>query len=446
MYKRILTYFIFNCINTICLFKIDATNPIIIKYIIIIVLSYLFFSKISFNIANSFSSFFILIYIYASHSIILLIPDLSNKMSLIVQQSQFDFSLTLYILYFSIFIIHRKITNKNYNNYNFNKKNMFIKSPIKNKYIYLFFISIFIATLITYSLGISRMGQASRELPFKLGGFLNYYRSIIIPVIFAVIVYRNYYFKSKKTILIYIVIMLIWVFLDSFVKLSRSTIIEYFVPLFQILIFTSVLSLKSTLKYLIPIIIIAFILFPVITALRNHDGNINFNAIREVSSDNVSKNETFTTTYKRLFSNAYYYEKYIPYINNDIFDFSNLRRIASIGGSHYFTTYVIDDLWGIEGHNSGSTGICDALLIGGRGFAYFSFILSTIFALYIDSNKLRQKPLNRITLFYFLRWTVQWRFWSLFFDVAQFSLFIVFITIYYINNYNSKQQSFKISI
>jgi hypothetical protein len=69
------------------------------------------------------------------------------------------------------------------------------------------------------------------------------------------------------------------------------------------------------------------------------------------------------------------------------------------------------------------------LLIGGIGFSCFSFFISTLLAMYFDSDQMRAYPMRRTFNFYLIRWLVTMRFWSLIFNpillLVMFFLFLL---------------------
>ena len=415
--KKILIFFLFIGLNLFNLFLINYTYTHLLLFIFTIVIAGFFFINFNFEIKKSFILISILIYLFCSHSILPLL--ISFNLIQYDREALSDVYL-LTLLYYNILFVTFLIF-KNKWNYFVKEELVFYKKP--KVYLVFFFLFIYSLSLISLYFGIGRMGGENIALPFKLAGIINYLRIDFVPFGF-VILYSLYRERLNKTELLSLLLFFfLWCVFDAFVRLSRSAVVEYMIPFFIYVIITNKESFKSLFKIFIPIFIINVSLYPVITALRDVDDKVSISSISRVEATEGSDQNI--KIWKRTFSNAFFYERYQPFVSFEIFDFSNFDAIYSLKGSHNFTTIVVDGLGNIAGtHSSGTTGLADSLLIGGVGFSLFTFGITVIIALYFDSPAMRSYPVTRAFGFFLVRWLIWYRSWSLLFDPTQIFVFI----------------------
>jgi hypothetical protein len=170
------------------------------------------------------------------------------------------------------------------------------------------------------------------------------------------------------------------------------------------------------LKYGGILLIVNVILFPIITNLRHDD------AFKVRTSIEKEKE----TMWKRTFNNSFYYEKYQPLILDNALDFSMASSIIVEGGSHNFTTNVVDDLReNNTKHNSGTSGLMDAYLFGGLITSFSILLLALSFSVYFDKSWILGNPLEISFGFTLVKWLVWHRSLSLILTPVDLMVFVI---------------------
>ena len=308
------------------------------------------------------------------------------------------------------------------NNINSTDSNL-LKPPFSKDFIYFIIIFAYTLSIISYSLGIGKMGSEGVPLPFKLGGIIILTRTDIIPIILMLIVARNWEDPSLK---IYLIIFFIWAVLETFVMLSKSRLVYIFLPSILYYILREQKISKSLIKSLLPVIVIFILLYPIISALRyvRSESLISSKAIKESKELNEKMegnqgNEGFRIQlYNRTFlAGQHYMNAYYETKNEDLFNFSRLPVIILLRGSAVYETQVIEGFPETASHSSGTTGITDPLLLGGAGFSYLTIFLFTFLASLIDSERLNRKILFKVFFLMLFINFIQIKSYSLFLDV-----------------------------
>ncbi|MEN9919105.1 MAG: hypothetical protein RL662_1541 [Bacteroidota bacterium] len=421
----LILFFVINIINMLIIEHVDNEHSTV--WVITLFCSIFFILNFEFSFKKNFLQITVLSYIFACHTLLPILIRIGfldlNEDRLYVQN---NISLYLYLTFFIVYLFSRNFIKNQSVPYNtlIYKKN----KTLNKKWIYTFFIVIFMLTSLSYILGIGRMGAETIELPFKLTGFLNNSRTIFAPFLFVILYDKIKKTETKVFLLKVVVLFFLWCVYETFVRLSRSAMIEYLLPFILYTILSQRLTFAKINKYIIPLLVLNFALYPIITQLRSFEGKVNILAIQEVRDDQLENKNS--GIYFRIFSNARFIDKYIPYLSEEnFFSFHNLNQILYHKGSHNFTTAVVDDLHLIQKtHSSGTTGIGDALLIGGKGFAIITFAIVAFIAIYFDNPRMQDKYFLRILGFVLIRGLVMMRSWSLLFSpMVIFSLFILYL-------------------
>lgn len=162
------------------------------------------------------------------------------------------------------------------------------------------------------------------------------------------------------------------------------------------------------LRYGAPVMLMLVLLFPIVGAMRSFkDSNMSVTekifSARELSNEEKGKdaqyNNSLEATYNRAFMTGSYYMNAYPHLNHlDLLDFSRVPFILLNGGVSFIITHEVDGFPIDYPHNSGSTGVLDALFFGGYGFCYIMMFLIIILASVIDSPKLKDMISIKIML------------------------------------------------
>lgn len=255
----------------------------------------------------------------------------------------------------------------------------------------------FFLTGMSYYLGLGKMGKETVVLPFKLTGLINYSRQLFAPYIFVIVLdnrIKNANYRYNK---IAISLFVMWCLTEAFIRQSRSALVEYMIPLILYFILTNIWLTKTLIRNVTILILTNIILFPIITNLR-HIG---------LTRDRTTIDRESETMWKRTFNNTFYYEKYQPIAKDEALDFSLAPRIILEGGSHNFTTNVIDDLEEISAkHNSGTSGLMDGYLFGGIMTSFFVLLFALFVTVYFDKSWNLGNPLEVSYGFTLVKWLV----------------------------------------
>lgn len=321
------------------------------------------------------------------------------------------------------FFIGSFLFKGNYKNYRSNYIDANLRAPFSHKLLNIFIIFAFILSIISYILGIGKLGSQGVQLPFKLSGIIIMIRTDIVPVFLMIIVARNYKDPRLK---IYLIIFFIWALFETFITLSKSRLVFTFLPAIIYYIFREQKINKKLIKSLLPIMAVFFLLYPIIGAMRyiNSNSVFSLSAIRESKQlhDDMegSNNENGIRIqfYNRTFlAGQHYMNAYNIFKDEGLFNFSRLPLIVLLGGSAVYETRIVEGFPETAIHSSGTTGITDPLLLGGRGLSYLSIFLFTFLASIIDNPKLNKKLLFKVFFLLIFISIIQVKSYSLFLDV-----------------------------
>ncbi len=267
--------------------------------------------------------------------------------------------------------------------------------PISERYLALLFVFLFILTAFCYAIGLGRMGEEPITLPFHLGGFINLFRSAMVPLLFAVIV-ENFILRGIKFPTKYYLLFAFWVIFETFAWMSKSIVISYFEPLAIMLFLYYRPSIKKILRVAAPFLLAFLFLYPIIGYLREMDSSQglskNFSEAREMSADAGFGAESVLKPLNRTFLTAHQYVQDHDYIEEEaLFDFSRLLAIIASGGAAGYQTRIMDGYPETAYHSSGTSGLMDPLLHGGYGLCYLMIILIMSFARLNDKNLFKER-------------------------------------------------------
>lgn len=356
-------------------------------------LSLVYFGKLK-NVFENIASFFFFLYLFCSTTVYSSFQLFGDKYSFEDYTSLSLFANYIYFVFFFVSIICLYIRGENTN----------IAIPILKPYsrfsVNVIVLFAFLLSLISYILGIGKMGVEGVQLPFKLSGIIMVTRLTIIPYLFLLVVIRN---SDDKKIKRYFIYFFLWGIVECFVMLSKARLISVFFPIILYYMLTLKKVNFSLVKKIFPVILVFFMLYPIIGVMRSLQSNSIVSSFREAAGEAYDENSNipfWLAPYKRVFMMGPYYMNALPYIENSkLFDYSKTVEIALWGGSAVYTTYVIDGYPLTAIHSSGTTGLLDALLVGGYGWCYLMVLLLVLFATYIDSNSLKTNFPLKILLF-----------------------------------------------
>lgn len=351
-----------------------------------------FFISANFSLKENLSKYVVLITYWISLQFIagLHLIDASDAIKAQDYSSAFSFGIKIYFIATLTWLIVSRNKKKNQKD---SVNIQYLPVRINDSTINFLFFVITGLSLFSWSIGLSKMGAEAVALPFGLGGIINLTRSILFPILFAIIV-ENRIIRKESVNKKYYFLFFSWSLIEVLVRLSKSVLLLNFVYVLVVLYLYYNPSTKTIVRVATPLLVVFLFLYPVIGMIRvaSLDGesiqqSIKF-ATNEVSSNNESDGSFLLTPLNRTFMTADMYIKDISYIENkDLFDFSNIPLLFVSGGASGFQTFIIDGYSEDSHHSSGTTGIMDSLLHGGRGLCYlfvclFVFIGSLIDKLY----------------------------------------------------------------
>lgn len=331
-------------------------------------------------------------------------------------------------------------------------------STISQKYLYrpslfsdrmmLFvFLCVFPISIFSYAIGLGRMGSAAVVLPFHLTGIFVFFQTKLVPALFVVYV-ENKILHKKKVGKKFYIYYAVWSFLMTLVLLSKSVFITNFIPLLIMLNLYYRPDKKTILRYLTPIVIFFFFMYPIIGILRlaQEGGKVmNATTILEAAysdddSGSQTKNDNFLLRpLNRVFkTGAHIYRDYEIIKNDDFFDFSRMPTIISMGGTARYQTIIIEGYTETANHSSGTSGIMDPILVGGIGLLYITIFLIMLLAAFVD--RLYQKHQYSIyaILIFFVFDLICNHNVSLFFEYTSLIVTLLSVYIAYFFNFRKK--------
>lgn len=262
---------------------------------------------------------------------------------------------------------------------------------------YVFYVISLGVSLLSLYFGMSRMGTEDRViLPFHLNGIIYMYRSVLVPYLIFTFVHNR--LSNKKEISNFEWILIFFYGLvEVYVRMSKSALINVFFPIFVYYIVGKRLNAQSFVKVVMPVILVFFLLYPVVGALRMED-NISAQKVADVYKESEG-NDTGKDIYNRFFSaGGHYMNCYYLFKDGPFFDFSRLPFVIMERGSAGFYTHVVLGISRDKKHSSGTTGITDPYLIGGKGFCYLVLILVTLIGVLVDKRIGKSQILHKVLL------------------------------------------------
>lgn len=335
------------------------------------------------KIRPSLAGWWLYLYLFCSFIVIASIKFTPSKFSLgikyITDNSFIKLSeisiIVMFCYFFALLIFYRKnsiVKESNWTNY-----------TLKFNYKITFTIA-FILSVISLMLGIGKMGQENVRLPFHLTGIIQFCRTDLIPVI-VLCIYADLK-KNKKKVGKILLLLFVWALFESVVRMSKSAIIFSFMPIIFYEIISRKKNLWKTIKPLMPVFIVIFLLYPIIGSLRN-DTSDDVEIDLSGTFSNPESSNIIVQPFNRTFVTGVLLCIDINYIGNEnIFNFKNAIPIILLGGSARYQTYVIDGYGEDVHHSSGTSPFVDSFLMGGYGLLFISVILMVFFAHLIDKG------------------------------------------------------------
>lgn len=271
---------------------------------------------------------------------------------------------------------------------------------ISEKFISFFLIVLYSLTTFSYITGLGRMGADAVVLPFHLSGIINLFRNTFAPSLFVLIA-ENYMIRKRPIPRKFIVLVFGWCLFESLAWLSKAVLINYLLGTGLVAYLYYKPSIKSVVKKLLPLLIVFLVSYPIIEFLRYTDMQSNplisnIKDARQLSADSKESGSglfnPLLRPLNRVFMTGEQYVQDYDYINNDdFFDFSRLVMVVASGGAAAYQTFVIDGYPPDANHSSGTTGIMDPLLHGGRGLCYIVIVLTMVFSVFVDGLFRKQR-------------------------------------------------------
>ena len=357
-------------------------------------------------------------------------PEWNNKI--------LEFSIPIYLFVSILLVITGRI--RNHPNSTINYKPILISYTTLK----LFLIGCIFLSIFCYSIGLGRMGHEAVVLPFGLGGLINLFRSIVVPIVFALII-EGYLMEKRKIPRIVWVYYSIWIFVEIIAWLSKGVIISRLLPSLLVLYIYYRPSLKRMTLFLIPIVIAFLSMYPVIAAMRYIDSDTSLMEsvmqAREESNNNKEESSIGIVALNRVFLFPAQYAQDYNFINrSSLFDFSKAPSIMAMGGAHRYQTFVIDGYPPNVFHSSGTNGILDPLLHGGIGLLLITITLLVYLSHIADYLLNKRKYLTSIIVIFIIRdFTLNANITS-FYDITCIETFILyFICIILANKLNYRK-------
>lgn len=251
-------------------------------------------------------------------------------------------------------------------------------------------ISSIVLTVFCIITGLGRMGAEFVVLPFHLSGIINLLRSYFIPAFFCIAV-ENFTMRNQKIPREIWILYICWCLMEIIAWMSKSVFVLHLLPVMLYLFFYYKPKIKRVIKVVAPIFIFFIFLYPVIGIARSivSADTMDVNAFKEAynmsKQDETNKNPIIKPLNRTLSFGALYAQDYKFINSNDFFDFSLTPILFSCGGAAKFQTIFIDGFPEEAMHSSGTNGLIDPLLHGGKALLYLVIILNFFLARGIDS-------------------------------------------------------------
>ena len=264
----------------------------------------------------------------------------------------------------------------------------YVPQPIPQKTINNVIIGSIFLSLFCFSISLGRMGSEAVRLPFHLSGIINLFRNSMLPILFAVAV-ENFILRGKQMPKKSWLLFIVWCVVEIFAWLSKAVLVSHLQVALLLLYIYYRPPLKKVIRTLAPLAAAFLFMYPIIEGMRSHDRGESlletFQSAKKEADENDEHNGLLTPLNRTFLYDAQYVQDY-RYISDDIFDFSKFPLMVAWGGAAGFQTFAIDGYPPEAHHSSGTCGIMDPLLHGGRGFLYIVMFILSLFAAYIDKN------------------------------------------------------------
>lgn len=348
-------------------------------------LTFVYFGRI--NWRNKLSSLSVLLYCYLSMSFLPfshLVPPIWNDIDL------FRIALFGGRVYFVVILsmVVCSVFQKRYNNNRLNIKGSYI---ITDKNVKHFFAITWFASIISYALGVSVMGAEATELPFHMSGVLHDYRTVFAPLFFMIIV-ENRVLNHKKVPRKWYAIFVVWCLFESFLRISKSSLVWGMMPVGLFLILYYKPSFKKLSLYMVPFVLAALFIYVVIGGMRGSGKATlsGFTEARNNATTGVISDEwggPVTASFNRMFMSAMNYRAdYYEFDQGRLFDFSKVPLIVLWKGTARYRTYQLHSKTEDMFDSDGTTGIIDPLFWGGYGFCYIILFITAGFAVVVEER------------------------------------------------------------
>lgn len=235
------------------------------------------------------------------------------------------------------------------------------------------------------STGIGRMGGEAIALPFHLTGIINVFRWTMAPFLFAAVI-ENYCRRRCKIPNSFYILFAVWCVLEIVAWMSKSVALYHAAPVLLVLLLYLRPSRKTILKVVVPVAAVFLFLYPIIEIMRNNDSGSLTESFSEARRD-ASQNEgnALSAPLNRAFMFGAQYIQDQSYISDAFFDFSRVPLLIIYGGAAGYQTFFIDGYPPEATHSSGTSGIMDPLLHGGKGLVYITFFIIVLLAAFSDN-------------------------------------------------------------
>lgn len=326
-----------------------------------------------------------------------------------------------------------------------NKKNMKFREcsymPIRfsEKYVVYLFYFLFALTAFCYVKGIGRLGGEPVRLPFHLTGIINIFRRSVVPTFFLVLI-EGFVLRKERLPKKLFVLYFLWSIFETFAWMSKGVLINYSINLSLMLYWYYRPSLKKMVKICVPFLVLILFLYPIIGSLRYVDSGSfvqNFTEAKSIA-DEKKNDDSFRVIKEplnRLFlTGQMYAQDYSYFVHDDFFDFSRLPTLFLTGGAAGYQTLIIDGYPEDAHHSSGTSGIMDPLIHGGKGVCFGMMILLVIFGSLVDKQYYKNQISLYISLVMYIQGLCIVANVSMFYSITDiFMTCISFYAIYYIN-------------
>ncbi len=260
----------------------------------------------------------------------------------------------------------------------------------------------FALSLISYYLGITKMGVPHPLLPYKLEPLLNLSRTVSIPCIFTLMFY--YFFPRKIHSLSVSIIYICWLSFETYIRGSRGVMMMGLLPLFLLL-----LKMMEAKK----VALIVLLLIPIGVGSFSIGNHLRQNYIGSTENEEQSKpllsdlKDGIWEIYFRTFNDVVILNDFRKFFKPEIIT-SRFSELQKEKGLNKFYTHQIKGFEQTAAHAQGITALSDGYAYFGSFGLYFTLTLLAMLALFNDSYLIPLFNLNQGTqvLFTYFIWTL----------------------------------------